>query len=41
MFKQSDILDERKGNILRKKSLEVKFPMDPKEKELMHNMIMY
>ena len=41
MFKQTDIIDEKKGNILRKKSLEVKFPMEESDKELLHNMIMY
>jgi peptide deformylase len=41
MFKQSGIIDEKKGNILRKKSLEVKFPMEEKDKELLNNMIMY
>ena len=41
MFNQSDILDDRKSNVLRKKSKEVKFPMDENDISLMNNMIMY
>jgi len=41
MFNQCDILDERKSNILRKKSVEVTFPMDEKDISLINNMIMY
>ena len=41
MFKQSDILDYKKSKTLKEKSLEVKFPLDEKDKELINNMIMY
>ena len=41
MFNQCDILDEKKSNILRKKSEEVTFPMDEKDILLINNMIMY
>lgn len=41
MFKQSDILDEKKAKILREVSKPVKFPMDKKDIELMDNMIKY
>lgn len=41
MFKQCDILDDRKSKTLRKVSEEVKFPMDEKDILLMNDMIMY
>ena len=41
MFKQSDILDDRKSKLLREKSLEVTFPMDEKDISLINNMVMY
>ena len=41
MFKQSDILDEKKAKILRQTSKEVVFPMDEKDILLMNDMIMY
>ena len=41
MFKQSDILDDRKSNVLRSKSKEVTFPMSEEDKILLNNMIMY
>ena len=41
MFCQEDILDERKASVLRKKSEEVKFPLDPKDRLLINEMIMY
>ena len=41
MFKQSDILDERKSNVLRSVSKEVSFPMLEEDKILLNNMIMY
>ena len=40
MFCQEDILDERKASVLRKKSEEVKFPLDPKDRLLINDMIM-
>lgn len=41
MFSQSDILDDRKSKVLRKKSKEVKFPMEDNDISLMNNMVMY
>lgn len=41
MFKQCDILDEKKGKILRQKSSVVNFPMDSEDITLINNMIMY
>lgn len=41
MFKQADILDERKSKLLRMPSEEIIFPMDVKDKELLENMIVY
>ncbi len=41
MFNQSDILDDRKSNVLRKKSNEVTFPMEESDITLINNMIMY
>ena len=41
MFKQSDILDDRKTNILHKKSNVVSFPMEESDISLINNMIMY
>ncbi len=41
MFKQCDILDDRKSKTLRKVSDEVTFPMDEKDILLMNEMIMY
>ena len=41
MFNQCDILDERKGKILREKSKDVVFPMEEKDILLMNDMIMY
>ena len=41
MFKQSDILDDRKSNVLRQISKEVTFPMEEKDILLLNNMIMY
>ena len=41
MFCESDILDDRKSNVLRKKSVEVEFPMKEEDILLMNNMIMY
>lgn len=41
MFKQSDILDDRKSNVLRKKSNPVTFPMEESDITLLNNMIMY
>ena len=41
MFNQCDILDDRKSNVLRKKSQEVTFPMDENDIILLNNMIMY
>jgi len=41
MFKESDILDERKANILRTRSKELTFPLDESDITLMNEMIMY
>ena len=41
MFNQCDILDEKKGKILRQKSKEVTFPMNEEDILLLNNMIMY
>ncbi len=41
MFKQSDILDDRKTNILHKKSNVVSFPMEESDITLLNDMIMY
>ncbi len=41
MFKQCDILDDRKSKTLRKVSEEVTFPMEEKDILLMNEMIMY
>lgn len=41
MFKQCDILDDRKSKTLRKVSDEVTFPMEEKDILLMNEMIMY
>ena len=41
MFKECDILDDRKSKLLRKVSEEVKFPMKDEDISLMNNMIMY
>jgi len=41
MFKQSDILDERKSNVLRKKSNLIEFPMKEEDIALLNEMIMY
>ncbi len=41
MIKECDILDEKKSNILRKKSIEVKFPLEQSDITLINNMIMY
>ena len=41
MFKESDILDERKSNILRQKSKELTFPLSESDITLINNMIMY
>ncbi len=41
MFKQCDILDEKKSKTLRQVSKEVTFPMDEKDVLLMNNMVMY
>ena len=41
MFKESDILDERKSNILRQKSKELTFPLLESDITLINNMIMY
>ena len=41
MFKECDILDERKANILRKRSQELTFPLSNEDIRLMNDMIMY
>ena len=41
MFKQSDILDEKKSKILRQKSKKVTFPLSEEDKFLINDMIMY
>ena len=41
MFKQTDILDDRKSNLLHKKSEIINFPMEEKDITLLNNMIMY
>ena len=41
MLNQCDILDERKGKILRQVSEEVKFPMNKEDILLLNSMIMY
>ena len=41
MIKECDILDEKKSNILRKISKEVKFPLEESDITLLNNMIMY
>ncbi len=41
MFRQSDILDEKKSKILRQKSKKVTFPLSEEDKFLINDMIMY
>jgi len=41
MFRQSDILDEKKSKILREKSKKVTFPLSEEDKFLINDMIMY
>lgn len=41
MFRQSDILDEKKSKILRQKSKKVPFPLSEEDKFLINDMIMY
>ena len=41
MFKQSDILDEKKSKILRQKSKKVTSPLSEEDKFLINDMIMY
>ena len=41
MFRQSDILDEKKSKILRQKSKNVTFPLSEEDKFLINDMIMY
>ena len=41
MFRQNDILDEKKSKILRQKSKKVTFPLSEEDKFLINDMIMY
>ena len=41
MFKQSDILDEKKSKLLREKSKKITFPLSEDDKLLINDMIMY
>ena len=41
MFRQSDILDEKKSKILREKSKKITFPLNADDKSLINDMIMY
>ncbi len=41
MLKEKDILDERKSKILRKKSVDVTFPMSEDDIALINEMVMY
>lgn len=41
MFNQKDILDEKNSSLLRKKSIDVTFPLSEEDKTLINDMIMY